>query len=88
MKRGVRLPGVNGELAAAVRRVNALRCSVPERHRREISTHRWLTLQAELDWTCTAGDVESALTAIKAWEAEASRPFTEFLLNAPLDEPA
>jgi hypothetical protein len=84
----MRLPGVNNELAAAIRRVNALRHSVPDRYRREISTDRWLKLQTELDRTCSAGDVESALAAVENWEAEASRPFTDVLLNAPLEEAA
>jgi len=66
------LPGINGELAAAIRRVNALRSSLPDEHRPIFDLARWRRLEAELRRACTTGDHDCALAAIDRWERQAA----------------
>lgn len=65
------LPGVNYELAAAVRRVNAARSRLPE-PLPDVTGERWHELEREVDRLCGAGDREGALRAISHWEQQAS----------------
>jgi DNA-binding FadR family transcriptional regulator len=65
------LPGINTELAAAVRRVNALYTRIPEQRRPDVNAERWQELEHEIDRACKAGDPDRALRAIAAWEDHA-----------------
>ncbi|MBA2240029.1 MAG: hypothetical protein H0W09_02105 [Solirubrobacterales bacterium] len=78
------LPGINAELAAAVRRVNVLDASIPESRRPDICGERWHRLEAEIDNACGAGDRDAALLAIRQWEQHAARALSRALLHAPL----
>lgn len=60
-----RLPGINTELAAAVRAVNAAYNSIPPARRP--AAIEWDMLDAELDAACISGDRERAMQAIEAW---------------------
>lgn len=60
-----RLPGINAELAAAVRRVNAAYVRLPESVRPDIGG--WNALDAELDAACAGDDRERAVEAIREW---------------------
>lgn len=66
------LPGVNYELASAVRRVNALYETVPEDLAPDVTGERWKYLEREIDEACGRGDREAALLAIRRWEEHAS----------------
>jgi hypothetical protein len=66
------LPGVNTELAAAIRRVNALYARCPE-PRPDVDGSRWRELEAEIDHHTAVGDRDGALHAIREWEAHARR---------------
>jgi hypothetical protein len=68
-----RLPGINGELAAAVRRVNAVYSRIPEDDRPDVTGQAWSQLEANLDRSCAAGDYYEARGAIEAWERHAMR---------------
>jgi hypothetical protein len=65
------LPGINAELAAAVRRINALYMRIPEGRRPNVDGSRWRELEAQIDARCAAGDREGALHAIESWERHA-----------------
>lgn len=80
----MRLPGINSELAAAVRRIGSLRSSLPKAHRPEFDLPRWRKLERELDRHCSAGSVDCALTSIERWERETAEGLSQRLLNAPL----
>lgn len=80
-----RLPGVDAELAAAVRRVNADYWRIPEAHRPDVTGERWDALEATLDARCAAGDRQGALDAIAAWEGHARGILSTALLHAPLE---
>jgi hypothetical protein len=60
-----RLPGINAELAAAVRRVNAAYAKLPGSARPDIGD--WNDLDAELDAACASDDRDRAITAIRDW---------------------
>ncbi len=79
------LPDVNFELAAAVRRVNALYRKVPDEHRPDATGERWDALEAELDARCGAGDRAGALRAIADWEQHVTGVLTRALLYAPIE---
>jgi len=79
------LPGVNAELAAAVRRVNATYSQIPESCRPDIAGERWANLERELDRACGAHDHDAAGLAIETWEAETLAVLTRCLANAPLE---
>jgi hypothetical protein len=59
------IPGVNAELAAAVRAVNAAFMRIPEDSRPIAAA--WTPLEEEVDAACASGDRERALRAIEAW---------------------
>lgn len=61
----IRLPGINAELAAAVRRVNAAYARLPESDRPDIGG--WNALDTELDAACASDDRERAVSAIREW---------------------
>jgi len=82
------LPGINCELAAAVRRVNALRAANPEAQRPEFDHEAWKRLERSLDASCRAGDSERALAAIERWECATREGLAHLLLHAPLEEAA
>lgn len=79
------LPGVNAELAAAVRRVNAIYSVIPASRQPDLDGSSWRRLEAEVDRACGAGDREAALLAIKRWEEHAQRVLAPLALNAPLE---
>ena len=59
------LPGINAELAGAIRAVNAAYHRLPEDRRPEPPS--WDALSREVDAACAAGDRSGALAAIRAW---------------------
>lgn len=61
----MRLPGVNGALADAIRVVNARFYAIPEAERPPPAP--WSGLECEVDAACAAGDRERALAAVRAW---------------------
>jgi len=63
-----RLDGIRGELAAAVRRANALYRRHPE-PRPAVIGDSWDALERELDAAFEAEDRERALSAIRGWLA-------------------
>jgi len=65
------LPGLNAELADAVRRVGALYERIPESRRPDVTGERWDALEAEIDAACGTNDRDRALTAITRWEDHA-----------------
>jgi hypothetical protein len=69
----VRLPGINVELAAAVRRVGAAYNRLAEAERPDINAQEWRDLEAAIDRHCARGDRDSALAAVEHWEAAAMR---------------
>ena len=58
------LTGINFELAAAVRPVNAALDRIPEDRRPGLSGESWHSLERELDRACGVGDREAAMRAI------------------------
>jgi hypothetical protein len=68
----ISIPGVGYELAAAVRRVNALRQSKPDHERPDMSDGAWLRLETELDQACASGHKGDALASIHRWERSAT----------------
>lgn len=82
------LPGINAELALAVRRVNVLYSAIPESLRPDLDGSRWRRLEAEVDCACGAGDRDGALLAIRRWEEHATRVLAPLTLNAPLELPS
>lgn len=70
-ERSGRLSGVNAELAAAVRRVNALYQRHPE-PRPNVNGLTWPALERKIDRACAGGDRDAALEAIRAWEQRAT----------------
>mgnify|MGYP000380223969 CR=1 FL=1 len=66
------LPGLNADLALAVRRVNSAASSLPEQLRPDFDGASWDALERELDRACGTGDREGALQAIARWEQRAS----------------
>ena len=58
-------PSTRSELAAAIRRINALYRSVPEGKRPEV---RWDAADDALEAALTADSRRVALAAIRAWE--------------------
>lgn len=79
------LPGINAELAAAVRRVNTLYAQLPRSCRPDVCGERWRSLEAEIDRASVAGDRAGAMLAIERWEQHASGVLSRLLLNAPLE---
>jgi hypothetical protein len=67
----ISIPGVGHELAAAVRRVDALRQSKPDHQRPDMNDRAWLRLEAELDRACASGKRGDALASIYRWERSA-----------------
>ena len=67
------MTGVNLELAAAVRRVNALLDRIAEDRHPDVFGESWRALEAELDCACGAGDREGTLAAIRHWERKTGR---------------
>ena len=68
----ISIPGVGHELAAAVRRVNAVRHSMPDHERPDMNDRSWLRLEAELDRACASGKKGDALASIHRWERSAT----------------
>jgi hypothetical protein len=68
---------VNAELAAAVRRVNALYVRVPEDRWPDVNAERWARLEARIDSALRLGQRTAALRAIEDWERHATRELTE-----------
>jgi len=81
----MRLPGISTELAAAVRRVNALRAAIPEAQRPEFDHEAWKRLERSLDTSCRAGDSERALATIERWEYATKEGLAYLLVHAPLE---
>ena len=63
------LPGLNADLAVAVRRVNAAYHALPEHLRPDLNGSSWAEMEREVDRACGAGDREAALQAISGWGA-------------------
>lgn len=72
MPPAARLPGVNSELAAAVRRINALHAAHPE-PRPDIGGNAWRDCEKAIDHAAAVGDPAKALAAVEAWEQHARR---------------
>jgi len=68
----ISIPGVGHELAAAVRRVDAVRHSMPDHQRPDMNDRAWHRLEAELDRACTSGKKGDALASIYRWERSAT----------------
>lgn len=62
------LPGIQCELAVAVRRVNAVYYALPEHLRPDVSGESWIALEEEINRACGARDRDAALQAIARWE--------------------
>ena len=62
------LPGLNAELAAAIRRVGAAYNRCPPAVRPEVNSDHWRQLEAEIDAAAARGDRDTALVAIEQWE--------------------
>lgn len=80
------IPGINTELAAAVRAVNASWLAIPEPYRPPAAV--WLPLEAEVEAACDAGDRDRALAAIEAWKLHHLSRCSAVLLSAPLEPKA
>jgi len=78
------MPGINAELAVAVRRVNVISEAIPESHRPDMAGERWARLEDEIDRACGVGDRDAALAAIQRWEQHAQRVLEPLALDAPL----
>ncbi|MEZ5155303.1 MAG: hypothetical protein R2718_04240 [Solirubrobacterales bacterium] len=68
----ISIPGVGHELAVAVRRVDALRHSMPVHERPDMNDRAWLRLESELDRACASGRKGDALASIYRWEQRAT----------------
>lgn len=79
---------VNAELAAAVRRVNALYAALPARFWPEVDGRAWRRLERRIDHCLAAEDRDGALRAIADWEAHAREQLAPALSSAPLEEAA
>lgn len=75
------LPGMNYELAAAVRRVNTLLAGLPSDLQPDVTSERWHELENELDRACGAGDHDAARQAISRWEHHSSQLLSRFALR-------
>jgi len=75
---------VNGELAAAARRVSALREQIPARHRPAFDVPAWNKLNRRV----AKADPDRALELIAAWEFDAKLALSGALVNSPLDREA
>jgi hypothetical protein len=64
----ISIPGVGHELAAAVRRVDALRHSMPDHQRPDMYDRAWHRLEDELNRACGSGKKGDALASIHRWE--------------------
>jgi hypothetical protein len=64
------MEGVRTELAAAVRRVNAIFYALPD-PKPNVNGWGWSELEEEIDAAITTGDRVRALRAIQRWEAHA-----------------
>lgn len=77
---------VNAELAAAIRRVNALWMQVPPRFQPPVDSAAWRRLERQIDRCLAAGDRDGALEAIERWEEHAKTIIAPALANAPLTD--
>ena len=75
---------VNGELAAAARRVSALREQIPARHRPAFDAQAWNKLNRRV----AKADPDRALELISEWEFAERVALSGALVNAPLGEGA
>jgi hypothetical protein len=62
------LPGLNADLALAVRRVGAAAETLPEHLRPDFDGSSFDAMEREVDRACGAGDREAAMQAISRWE--------------------
>ena len=75
-------PTVNTELAAAIRRTNALRQQIPAAHRPAFDAEGWRWLERKIARTRSR---DGALEAIAAWELDTRLSLAGALVNAPLE---
>lgn len=66
-----RIPGINAELTAAIRRVADAYGRLPEPQRPNVNAERWHALEREIDQACMRGNQDSALAAVERWERHA-----------------
>ncbi len=64
-------PGIRAELAAAVRKVNAIYGHIPESAWPDVDGDAWEQLEQEIDAASAADDRDRALAAIRRWEDHA-----------------
>lgn len=67
----ITIPGIGGDLAAAIRRISAIRQSLPEADRPNMSVEAWHQLEAELSRACAMFNRDDAVSAIARWERSA-----------------
>lgn len=67
------MPGLNADLALAVRRMNAIYARIPTDQAPDINGESWCRLEAEIDRASSVGDYEAAIVAIGRWEEHARR---------------
>lgn len=75
------LPGLNAELALAVRRVGAAAETLPEHLRPDFDGSQWDALEREIDRAAGADDRESAIQAISRWEQRAAMVISRIKLE-------
>ena len=75
---------INTELAAAARRIGALREQIPAAHRPAFDGDEWNRLNRRV----AKADPDRALEFIAAWELGAKHALSGALVNAPLERDA
>ena len=78
-----RLPGIDAELSAAVKRVADVYVRCPE-PRPDVCGERFHDLESQVDRACAGSDRAAAMRAIEAWERETLTVLSRCLLYAPL----